>query len=160
MDAVRMLVHDHEVLTSQVEHVSALVHGLLGKEFAPASMRDELLGQVDLLKDQMLEHFGFEEEAAFPFLIDAMPEDSEKLRALTLAHERIARCLVEVSELIRLTTKDTLELQTGPIAAAFDRFVNHYRSHVGEESDILDAMENRLTGKQRRELSDIAKELV
>jgi hemerythrin-like domain-containing protein len=160
MDAVRMLVHDHEVLTSQVEHVGALLFGLVGKDFAPESMRNELVQQVELLKDQLLEHFGFEEEAAFPFLVNAMPEDAERLRSLASTHDRIARCLIEVADLIRLTTNDTLGLQTAAIAGAFDGFVNHYRSHVREESGVLDAMERRLTDEQRRELSDIAKRLV
>lgn len=160
MDAVRMLVHDHEVLTSQVEHVSALVYGLAGRDFGPESMRDELLQQVEILKDQVLEHFGFEEEAAFPFLTNAMPSESDQLRALALAHDRIARDLVEVAELIHLTTKMTLGPQTASIAAAFERFVNGYRSHVREESELLDKMENRLSEEQRREFSRIAKELI
>jgi hemerythrin-like domain-containing protein len=160
MDAVRMLVHDHEVLTSQVEHVGALLFGLLGRDFAPESMRDELVQQVDLLKDQLLEHFGFEEEAAFPFLVHAMPEDAERLRSLASTHDRIVRSLIEVVDLIRLTTKDTLGLQTGAISGAFEGFVNHYRCHVREESEVLDAMEHRLNDDQRRELSDIAKRLV
>lgn len=155
-----MLVHDHEVLTSQVEHVSALVYGLLGRDFAPEPLRDELLQQVDLLKDQLLEHFGFEEEAAFPFLSHAMPDEADRLRSLAQAHDRIARCLVEVSDLIRLTTKTTLGLQTGVIAAAFERFMNNYRSHVREESEVLDAMESKLSLEQRREFSNIARDLV
>jgi hemerythrin-like domain-containing protein len=160
MDAVRMLVHDHEVLTSQVEHVGALLFGLLDKTFAPESMRDELLQQVELLKDQLLEHFGFEEEAAFPYLVDAMPVNADRLRSLASTHDRIARCLIEVADLIRLTTKDTLGLQTGAIAGAFEGFLNHYRSHVRDESEILDAVEHGLSDEQRRELSDIAKQLV
>ena len=160
MDAVRMLVHDHEVLTSQVEHVSALVYGLLGGAFAPEAMRDELLMQVESLKDQLLEHFGFEEEAAFPFLAEAIPDNAELLRSLGQSHDRIARNLVEVADLVRLTTKETLAPQTGPIASAFDRFVNAYRSHVGEESEVLGAMEERLSPSQRDQLSDIAKKLL
>src|SRR5512145_2378187 len=100
MDAVRMLVHDHEVLTSQVEHVAALVNGLLQKSFEPAMIREELMQQVELLKDQLLEHFGFEEEAAFPFLMKAMPNDASRLQAMSVDHDRIARHLVEVAELL------------------------------------------------------------
>lgn len=155
-----MLVHDHEVLTSQVEHVGALVHGLLERSFAPDTLHDELVQQVDSLRDQMLEHFGFEEEAAFPFLTNALPENAEMLRSLALAHERIARCLVEVADLVRLTTKETLGLQTGPIAAAFDRFDNAYRSHVNEESEVLDVVEEQMTSSQRQALSDIARKLL
>jgi hemerythrin-like domain-containing protein len=160
MDAVRMLVHDHEVLTSQVEHVRALVRGLLGKTFAPESLYEELLQQVDSLRDQLLEHFGFEEEAAFPFLVNALPEHAETLRSLCLAHERVVRCLIEVVDLVRLTTRDTLGLQLGPIASAFERFANAYGSHVDEESEVLDVMQQQLTGSQRQALSDIARKLL
>ncbi|HEY5958939.1 MAG TPA: hemerythrin domain-containing protein [Polyangiaceae bacterium] len=160
MDAVRMLVHDHEVLTSQVEHVSALIYGLVGKEFSPEPLRDELVQQIESLKDQLLEHFGFEEEAAFPYLLSAMPEAAERLRSLAQAHDRIARCLVEVAELALLTTRATLGPQTGAIAAAFERFVNHYRMHVREESDVLASMAEGLSIEQRREFSDLAKTLV
>ena len=155
-----MLVHDHEVLTSQVEHVRALVRGLLGKAFAPESLYEELLQQADSLRDQLLEHFGFEEEAAFPFLVNALSEHAETLRSLSLAHERVVRCLVEVVDLVRLTTKDTLGLQLGPIAAAFERFANAYSSHVNEESEVLDVMQEQLTGSQRQALSAIAKKLL
>jgi hemerythrin-like domain-containing protein len=160
MDAVRMLVHDHEVLTSQVEHVSALIYGLVGKKFTPDAMRDELVQQVGLLKDQLLEHFGFEEEAAFPYLLTAMPTEGERLRSLSQSHDRIARCLAEVSELALLTTRETLGLQTNAIAAAFERFVSHYRTHVREESDVLSSMEQGLTPEQRSEFSELAKTFV
>lgn len=155
-----MLVHDHEVLTSQVEHVAALVNGLLQKSFEPATIREELMQQVELLKDQLLEHFGFEEEAAFPFLMKAMPNDASRLQAMSVDHDRIARHLVEVAELLRLTGKQTLQLQAGPIAATFEQFLNYYRSHVHEEFEILSAMQCNLTDEQRRELSAIAERLV
>jgi hemerythrin-like domain-containing protein len=141
MDAVRMLVHDHGVLTSQVEHVGALVKGLLDKTFSPEALHDELLQQIELLRDQMLEHFGFEEEAAFPFIVDVLPEQAVPLRSLIVAHEQIARQLVSVVELLGLTNKDTLGLQVGPIASTFDRFLNVYRSHVSEEVQFLDLIE-------------------
>lgn len=155
-----MLVHDHEVLTSQVEHVAALVQGLSDRSFDPASIREELIKQVELLKDQLMEHFGFEEEAAFPFLTKVMPEDAPRLQAMSLEHDRVARHLVEVSELLRLTTRQTLQLQTGPIAATFEQFLNCYRSHVHDESEVLSAMQCKLTEEQRRELSALAEQLV
>lgn len=155
-----MLVHDHDVLTSQVEHVAAMVSGLSGNSFDAATLRDELINQVDLLKDQLLEHFAFEEEAAFPYLTSAIPEDAPRLRSMSAAHDRIARCLVEVSELLRLTTRDTIQPQTGPIAATFERFLNHYRSHVREESEVLSSLQTKLNDEQRRELSSLAEKLV
>lgn len=155
-----MLVHDHDVLTSQVEHVAAMLHGLSGSSFDAATLRDELINQVDLLKDQLLEHFAFEEEAAFPYLINAMPEDAPRLRAMSGAHDRVARCLVEVSELLRVTTRETLARQSGPIAATYERFLNHYRSHVSEESEVLSSLQTQLSEEQRRELSSLAAKLV
>lgn len=155
-----MLVHDHDVLTSQVEHVAAIVRGMSSHHFDAAALRDELINQVDLLKDQMLEHFAFEEEAAFPYLTNAMPEDAPRLSQMSAAHDRIARCLVEVSELLRLTSRETIQPQTGPIAATFERFVNHYRSHVREESEVLTTLQTKLSDDQRRELSSLAEKLV
>jgi len=155
-----MLVHDHEVLTSQVEHVTALVRGLFDRSFAPGALHEELLQQIDSLRDQMLEHFGFEEEAAFPFILTVLPENAAALRALSAAHERIVRCLAEFVDLVRLTSKDTLELQMGPIAAALERFTNAYDSHVNEESELLDVIEEQLTASQRQALSDIARKLL
>jgi hemerythrin-like domain-containing protein len=160
MDAVRMLVHDHDVLTSHVEHVSALMYGLVGRKFSPESLHDELVQQLELLKDQLLEHFGFEEEAAFPYLAEKLPQHREGVRSLSVAHDRIARALTEAYDLLRLTNRDTLALQVGPIAEAFERFVNGYRNHVREESDILSAMEAELTISQRGELSEIARGLI
>jgi iron-sulfur cluster repair protein YtfE (RIC family) len=155
-----MLVHDHEVLTSQVEHVGALVSGVADRGFPAAAMREELVQQVEMLKVQLIEHFAFEEEAAFPYLIQAIPNDAERLRALARAHDRIARCLVEVAELVRLTTRETLLPQTGPIAAAFETFVNHYRRHLEEEADVLGSLEQKLSQEQQRELSHIANEFI
>lgn len=155
-----MLVHDHDVLTSQVEHVAAMLHGLSGNDFDAATLRDELINQVDLLKDQLLEHFAFEEEAAFPYLTNAMPEDAPRLHSMSAAHDRVARCLVEVSDLLRVTTRETLARQTGPIVATFERFLNHYRSHVSEESEVLSTLQTKLSAEQRRELSSLAAKLV
>lgn len=160
MDAVRMLVHDHGVLTSHVEHVSAIMYGLIGRKFAPESMRDELVQQLELLRDQLLEHFGFEEEAAFPFLAERLPQHAPMVRALAQAHDRIGKALSNVHELILLTTRDTFPPQVAPIAEAFENFVTCYRSHVREESEVLDVLEAELSQSQREQLSEIAKKLV
>ena len=160
MDAVRMLVHDHDVLTSHVEHISALMFGLTGRQFAPEAMRDQLLQQLELLRDQMLEHFGFEEEAAFPFLVEKVPGHAQAVRALMQAHDRIGRSLTETVELVTLTNRDTFSLQVSPVAESFERFVNNYRSHVREEAEVLTAMEAELSQSQRDALSEIAKGLI
>lgn len=155
-----MLVHDHDVLTSHVEHISALMYGLIGRKFSPDAMRDELLQQLELLRDQLLEHFGFEEEAAFPFLAEKLPDHGPAVRSLMQAHDRIGRALSEALELVALTTRETFSLQVAPVAETFERFVNHYRSHVREESEVLSVMESELTHSQRDHLSQIAKGLV
>lgn len=143
MDAVGLLVHDHEVLTAHVEHVSALIYGIAGHAFDVDLVFPEFRRQILVLCDEVAAHFRFEEEVAFPKLTQVLPELAPMLMTLEKAHGRIILELAHLCELVASAHLDfTSTLR--PLAQVFERFATSYRSHLREETDILAALEAKL----------------
>jgi len=149
-----MLVHDHDILSSQVEHVTALVRGLTNPALNSNSLCAELIQQAELLRDQLLEHFGFEEEGAFPFLADLIPSEKANINALSSAHDSIAGAISQVVQLGRLASRETLTADLGPIINAYDRFYTAFSAHVQAEAEFLSRVSSALDDNQRRAVEE------
>ena len=156
MNSVDTLEHDHDVLGSQVRHVTALLNGLLSRSFAAGSLRIEFVRETTILGAQVAAHFEFEEAGAFPELSRIFPEDAPALENLVAAHALISGALQELMRLASNSTQESFEADLGRIVEAYERFHVAFLMHVQEESELLHRISDKLSPAER---ATIAKQI-
>ena len=148
MDDLDLLHDDHALLSSQVVHVVTLIKSLGDNRGAGGSLISEVLRQTELLRQQLLEHFAFEEEEAFPRLDDRYPAIKTKLQQLQEQHERV---LASFEELRSVLWDESKGLSAEDRAARCDRFESAFTLHAAEETALLQEASNSpspdLTGR-------------
>ncbi len=149
MDGVDLLEHDHDVLGSQVKHVTALLNGLLSKTFSASRLHGELLRQSTSLADQLTAHFGCEESDAFPFLSELLPEYGSGLEQLAYAHRFIRGALDQMIGLLRSMAPNDLSRRLPEVVETYERFHVAFLVHLQEEADLLRKASDKLTDQQR-----------
>lgn len=158
MDLIESLEAEHGPLTERVAALVTLVASVDSGARSPREVHVELVGGLDLLRDELLEHFGREEECFFPFLSAAVPEAAASLLALETAHDRICGAITRLVHLSART--DAAFVATFPqVSRVFSRFVQIYAEHAETERGVLREVASRLTAAQREELIEAARGL-
>lgn len=126
LDDFEHLSDDHELLISQVSYIVMLLTSLGGKPSGLARMHSEVTRRAGILQRHIVEHFAYEETAAFPQLIEMYSEFETRLQTTLGQHKGVLEALEEF--LVALSEDPS---QMNPVAVidkgiAFETvFVNH-----------------------------------
>ena len=139
MDDLDLLHDDHTLLSSQVVHVVSLIKSLSDGQAPGVSLISEVLRQMEILRQQLLEHFAFEEEEAFPHLADRYPATRTKLQQLEEQHERV---LATFDDLRSVLWAESKGLSAEDTATRCDEFESAFTLHAAEETALLQELSN------------------
>ncbi|MBN2197161.1 MAG: hemerythrin domain-containing protein [Polyangiaceae bacterium] len=158
VDLVEALESEHGPLTDRVAELGVLVGVVATGSRPPLDIRAGFVGGLERLRDQLLDHFGREEECYFPFFAEALPDTAPAVRALEVAHDRICGA---ISRLVHLSARsDAAFAASFPhIEHVFSRFAATYAEHVANERHVLRQAAGRLTVEQRALLAEAARGL-
>jgi hypothetical protein len=132
MNDLDLLHDDHLLLSSQVVHVSSLIESMDAR--LSVSLQSEVLRQIEILRQQLQEHFTFEEEEAFPRLRDKYPTFQGDLQRLLEQHKNILSAL---EELRALPWAQSSGISTREAADRCSSFEAAFASHASEENALL-----------------------
>lgn len=149
-DTLLALEHDHAAFSEAVANVKALI----AEDRGPAQPSLVLRVRLQSLCDELLVHFAREEEGIFPYLSRRFPDAAAAIETLLSGHEVVCGSLVRLTHLV-----DRGGVDTGMIAALFERFEKAYAGHAREEVALLRAFGERLNDDQRRELARLVEGL-
>jgi iron-sulfur cluster repair protein YtfE (RIC family) len=131
MGVFELLSDDHALLKSQVCRAVALlkVHVEAGLEESSSEL--EAIRQLDVLSDQLVEHFEFEENTVFPELEAQFPEQCSQVEEFRLQHEQVLHALHTLQDhaSTRRTAADTILLMTA--------FEDAFCRHASSEMDLF-----------------------
>ena len=146
-DPILALEHDHV-------HLSRMVADLRSSFDRGDIDHDELAGILAALRDDLFEHFGREEEALFPYLMETLPDLRSSIARLEDAHDRICGA---VSRLHSVAAKGSSALREQHALAEqlFRRFDSDYVEHARHESELLRSLSTRLSEEQRARVKSI-----
>ena len=137
------LAHDHRELNDLL----VAVHEAIARiEKGVSKLEDELHEMTDGLeafREELLEHFAREQEGAFPWLANRLPDERTRVDELIAQHDRIAESLNAV---IKDLAKPDQSASTISWSQALTRFEKLYAEHSKTElaffNDITTALEN------------------
>lgn len=157
-DLIERLNHDHLPLTQAVDNLrTLLLHEPGAQQFSECW---ENIGDItEFLRDELLEHFGREEEALFPFVVDALPQLRECVASLESEHDSLCGAVTRLAHLAQ-RGQDVLQEQFSQAQATFTRFENNYLKHAEKERDFLQAIAKGLTPSQRIALDEATRGLL
>jgi hypothetical protein len=150
-DPVQDLVHDHGDINRRVLALGSSLRQLErdgGHGLALALSRS--LGE---LRELLFLHFAREEEGLFPFVAETVPELTEQVHAMALAHDAICGGLARMCHLASANA----ELAT--IVAVFARFEAAYGTHAEAEAALLHTLTARLDPDHRARLAELVRGL-
>ncbi len=133
MDDVELLHNDHALLGSQVVHVVALVKSVDQNPSSAIPLFTELTRQMALLRQQLIEHFAFEEAQSFPRLAASFPDASPRLDQLRQQHGLI----LGVFDQLVAALQTTSEPDWSAAVACSNRFESNFTEHVTAETEVL-----------------------
>jgi hemerythrin-like domain-containing protein len=142
MDVLKLLVDDHALLSSSVIHVVALVRRFAAGRFEAAGLQVEIVKQVELLHEELVHHFEFEETTAFSRLEELFPLHRVQLQNFIAQHDGILR----VFEIVRTE----LSFEGAPAdgrsaqrkALAFERV---FEEHATAETKLFNELASKLS---------------
>lgn len=158
MDVIEKLQHDHAPLSESVRRLERLVAEVRGGSRTPADVHADFLGTAEHLEEELLEHFGEEEETTFPFLSQALPDLEPTFGKLSAAHDQICGAL---SRTLRAASRgpEAFAEAFDHVASLVDRFGEAYAQHAEEEVTVLEEVAARLSPEERRRLGEEAESL-
>jgi len=133
MDDLELLLDDHSLLSSQVVHVTALVRTLEQDTSVTSPLCSEISRQVEILRQQLLEHFAFEEAQAFPRLQEKFPHVTSDLQELGGQHAVILDAL----DAVQTALKANPEPAWPELIAHCDTFGAVFTDHAADEAALL-----------------------
>lgn len=151
MDPLLALEHDHV-------HLSRLVADLRAAFDAGGADPEEATATLASLRDDLFEHFAREEEALFPYLMEALPDLRSAIARLEDAHDRICGA---VSRLHAVVAKGSSALREQHALAEqlFRRFDADYIEHARHESEFLRSLAARLNEEQRTRVRALMRDI-
>ncbi len=155
MELLEQLEKEHGPLTDRVGELQALFASVAAGQRRVSTVQSEVRGHLEWLRDELLDHFGREEECYFPYLRNTLPEVAIQVDRLESAHDQICGAL---SRMQYLTARGGRRFEEGfeHLAHVFARFAETYGEHAASERDVLRAAASRLTEAQRAELVEVA----
>jgi iron-sulfur cluster repair protein YtfE (RIC family) len=155
MELLEQLESEHGPLTERVSQLQVLFAAVAGGNRLVSTVQAELRGHLEWLRDELLDHFGREEEVYFPYLREAVPPVAAEVERLESAHDQICGAL---SRMQYLTARSSRRFEEGfeHLAHVFARFAETYSIHASSEREVLRSAAARLTEAQRAELVEVA----
>jgi iron-sulfur cluster repair protein YtfE (RIC family) len=155
MELLEQLEAEHGPLTERISELGALFAAIAAGQRRISTVQAELRGHFEWLRDELLDHFGREEECYFPYLRDTLPEVRADVDRLESAHDQICGAL---SRMQYLTARSGRRFEEGfeHLAHVFTRFAETYTLHATSEREVLRDAAARLTPQQRAQLVEIA----
>jgi hypothetical protein len=152
-DPIRALEHSHDHITRLALEVGVLLHK--GDAPAKGAARAHLVALLESLRDELLRHFGVEEEGIFPFIRANVPARAAAVDRLAHAHDALCGTVVRLAHLARsVPVSDAKAL--GVLHARFDAA---YVAHSREEADLFNELGQTLDERQRAELRELLRGL-
>jgi iron-sulfur cluster repair protein YtfE (RIC family) len=153
-DPVRQFEHSHGALTRLAFEIGQLLRA----EGPTSAIRERLVRQLELLRDELLRHFADEEEGLFPFVRRTVPAKAEAVDRLSDAHDAICGAVVRLVHLVQHDPK-----AQGPdrsaLLAHYERFESAYAHHSQQERALFEELGRTLDDRGRADLTEILRGL-
>ncbi len=157
-DLLERLQHDHGPLTRAVDQLRTLLDAKPDADTLSESW--ETFGDVsEYLRDELLEHFGREEEALFPFIVEALPDLNAQVLDLEAEHDSLCGAVSRLAHIAQ-RGQDVFEELFAQAQTTFARFETVYLLHAQKERDFLLAVARSLTPSQRVALDSTTRGLL
>ncbi|MCA9689689.1 MAG: hemerythrin domain-containing protein [Nannocystaceae bacterium] len=150
-DLLDQLEHDHAPLTASLEELAEHVRAVQQEGRTPADVHGGFSETVEEFRDDLLEHFGREEECLFPFLVEALPELADEIAALEAGHDQICGGVVRLAHLADRDPRAFTGVWV-QVLHTFERFDAAYREHARVERALLQRAVRSLNSEQRAAL--------
>jgi len=139
------LAHDHRELSGLL----VAVHEALARiENGASKLEDELHEMTDGLeafREELLEHFAREQEGAFPWVANRLPQERTRVDELVAQHDRIAESINAAVTDLRKNEPDFAKWSQA--LAHFDElYAEHSKTEVAFFKDVTAALENDAAG--------------
>ena len=141
MQDLKLLLDDHTLLSSSVIHVVALVRRLAEGRFEATALRAEIVRQADLLHEQLVDHFDFEETSAFPQLEELFPAHVGELQEFVSKHDGILQTFDALRT--ELSFNDALLDRNGLLGKALS-FEREFEAHATAETTLFNGLAAKL----------------
>jgi hypothetical protein len=156
---IERLDHDHVPLGELVGALRATLDAVARGERAAPDVYLDVSEGVAQIRDDLLEHFGREEEGFFPFVAQALPDVAARLAELSSAHDTLCGALTRLTHLASRGAGTFVE-QFRQVEALFERFEAAYGEHARDERAFLREIDRRLDPAQRAALLEAARGLL
>jgi len=151
IDPVQDLTHDHADINRRVFALGSAIRALDRDDGDGLALA--LVTRLRELRELLFLHFAREEEGLFPFVSEAVPDLTDQVHVMALAHDAICGGLARMYHLAATNA----ELST--IVAVFMRFETAYASHAEVEAGLLHTLSGRLDRAQRAQLAELVRGL-
>jgi hypothetical protein len=156
-DPVSQFEHSHGALTRRAIEIRDLVRAEPPEGLPAALTRKQLLGQLELLRDDLLQHFANEEEGLFPFVRQNLPTKADAVDRLAEAHDTICGAIVRLVHLVR--HDQVLKREHATLVAHYERFESAYGRHSQSEGALFEELGEALDERLRGQLGEILRGL-
>jgi iron-sulfur cluster repair protein YtfE (RIC family) len=148
-DPIRTFEHAHGSLTKLALAVSQELRDATGQPRAlTPDARADVIARLEVLRDELLQHFADEEEALFPFVRRAVPAKAPVVNGLEGTHDAICGAVVRLAHLAHHGAD-------GQLLALYERFEAAYAEHSRAEADLFEELGRTLGGAERAELASL-----
>lgn len=149
------IIEDHQKLDRIFASVqSALLQLNEPGSGAEAELLDDLREDLRFALEEMLEHFGIEEEAIFAFIKDALPDLGERIAALEQGHEDICQRTSRLRRMVAAAHLGVAELDLRQAQALVQETTSLLGHHNRTETQIFIEALGRLDHDDRARLLD------
>lgn len=149
LDPVRKLAHDHVHLDRVVTATREAMHQALRGEITTAELNDALGEFLELVAEEMYEHFELEETQLFPYVAEHFPEKQSTIDGLEHAHDRMCGVCSRIERIVQ-QGEDAIEANYDGLVALFTRFDANYSKHARAEHELIQSLDAHLNPEQRR----------
>lgn len=156
-DPLVALEHDHVHLSRLVADLRTMI-GELGSDSARHDLAEEITATLATLRDDLFEHFGREEEALFPYLMETLPDLRAAVARLEDAHDRICGTLSRIHA-VGAKGGSAMRDQRSLVTQLFSRFEAEYVAHARHESEFLRNLGARLGDHDRERVRTIMRDV-
>jgi len=156
-DPLLALEHDHVHLSRLVGDLRGMF-GELENEPPRIDLAEEITATLATLRDDLFEHFGREEEALFPYLMETLPDLRAAVARLEDAHDRICGTLSRIHA-VGAKGGSALRDQRSLVTQLFSRFEGEYVAHARHESEFLRDLAARLGEADRERVRAIMRDV-
>jgi hypothetical protein len=152
-DVVFDLEHDHVGLTQLIAELRGLLVSIERGGASVEAMHGRIHDLALELRDELLEHFGDEEEGVFPYLAELRPELVPELEKLSVGHDALCGTAARIAGLAERGHAEFA--QALPLVTSlFGRLDTAYEDHARVELAFLRRAGGLLGDGERRALAE------